>query len=683
MKYPVMSAQPQYVYKAALPDGGIIPNNFTKDEKHLTESENIWFSDNQLCTRPGLTVDSYDPACKAGNFDFIWQKLTFTGVRVMEDGIEKELAYYLHCLDNTHIAVYTYLVDKSKNYTSLGEIMFTGMFVDTFFVPDRLLFLSAGATSGCGIYAFVKTIRDEKEEYAIYECNSERNGWIRHYSSDYYVPTIYINGRGTLFDEVVDAYSNKPIELEQQNLLTGQFKAYFSSDGHSSVFKLPVSNLDDDVFICRVYQAPNDYAEWLLDKGESTKVSDLFGGEVTLTLDRTSGMFSFTSNGEAHPIMKMSRFRSNNIYVFASKTVDKGLETVLGSTVCENFNSFIVLSGSEVDRNAVVLARCSRPLYFPKGAITHVGDSESAVTALKTFGNRLLCFKSDGIYRISLTNGSVYSDNEMLLGVQTDFYKSDTVKNELLYYDHGCIMPKSICVCDNKLIWMDTSHRICLLKSTDSRIKTLSAAVSSKLHDITAEKYETIVGSFNDGYYILWYGNHALAAHISDTDEKTAWYGWKFPDSIKVEDVAEIGGVLRLIVGTGTSGWCHFAELSKGYDLLPDSNEMLVRSDISSCFSTARFDFGCPWLRKAVDSVFIEASSPQSIEISFDNEESSHRLDIMMDNDKAEKHITATYRVRPGLYGVNDVSVTVKSNQPFSVGGLMFCYRKLSEVSGI
>lgn len=680
MRYPVMSAQPQYVYKSAVPDGGINQGSAARAEKYLDDGENMWLSDGLLCTRPGLAVEDTEPIYSSGLFDAVSRPLTFTGARVTIEGEEKELAYYTVSEDGSHIKCYVCLVGGGTGYTSIGTMNFNRISSDTFFTPQRFLFFSAGATYGCGIYAFVTVSDGVTTEYSIYECNAERDGWQRISNSDYYIPTVYINGRGTLYDEVNDAYPEEPIELEQQNLLTGEFKAYFSSDGHSSTFQLPLSGLDSSNVICRIYRTPTQYAEWIVEENESEAAADFFGVEVTLSCDRVSGMLHFTSGGTDHPIMRMAQYRGNNIFVYASKTIENGFARVVGASVCESFNSFIVLSGSEADKNAVTAARTSRPLYFPKGAVTYVGGGENAVTALKAFGNRLLCFKADGIYRITLNDGSTYADNELLVGVENDFYKSDTLKNELLYYRNGCSSPQSICVCGNELLWLDASRNVCVMKNGSSRIYTVSDAVFEDLNELSPED---IKACCYKGCYLLWAGNRVLAAQLNESPEKTAWYKWKFSDDITVDGVAVLGGVPKAAVRVPYKQWSYIAVLAGAYDILPDEHGEVIRSSIPAFFATARYDLGCPQLRKAIDTVFIEAAASQSIEISFGNEEKIHRIDIMMEGDRAERRQTASFRVRPRLYGVCDTVLTVRSDGAFSAGGLMFCYRKLSEAAGV
>ncbi len=693
MLYPAVNKQKQHNFKAGPFNGGVnlLSGEFSQNGQ-LNSCENFWFSNGMLRMRPALNVKQPSIATDYYN-DYIMKPLAFTGVKVYVEGKLKELAYMMVWDEVSHVKMRIFLVDEQGSFTETEPIMFYRVSSESFSIPETVNFFYADPTRGGGIYAFIIRTNESGTSYSsAYEISADYKSWITISQYDFYCPTIYINGRGNMFSDTFadSGYFPEPIELEQLNLLYGEFNAYFSSDGYSSSFQLPISSLDDSAFICRVYRTPSLYTEWVVPAGSSEIETDFLGYNVKLTVDRSAGSFSFSVQAGDYAVPCMTRFRMNNIKITAYKTVADGYNAVASSTGCIQYNSRLYMYGNRYAPNEIVSARLSNPLYFTKSASARVGDKENGITALAVQSNRLIAFKRDCIYSVNVEEGQAYSENEIIIGVESTFYKKDTLTSSLVSNIVGCLSSKTVKLCGNRLVWLGSDGCVYTLTSSNSvdenRIYTISPAVEPLLNKLSVEEHtNTFAATFN-GYYFLFANEKILildyrvkgfrySSDLMGTRENVnnlSWYIWSLPTGVAAVSAACMGKELTVAVQCGKQV-CAFADFSGNIDRWYKDETEIISAPLTASFTTPVLDFGTPHIRKMLNAVYITASGEGELETVFNGESTSHISEIFSNKIK-------TVKIRPDLHSVTDVYITVKGQGNIAVSDITFSYKNSAEV---
>lgn len=176
--------------------------------------------------------------------------------------------------------------------------------------------------------------------------------------------------------------------LEQINKMTGARRVRVSPDGTATTFHLPEQNL-----------ASVDYVQYV---ATGTDIEDydvnLTAGTVTITPAPSEGTNSIEIG-----------------YSVSSDTHDE----ILGMRYAELYNGSqdtrVFVYGDGTNKcfySGVDYDGLPRADYFPDMNVAHVGDANTAITAMIRHYDRLLCFKLDsawsiGYSQITLTDGSI------------------------------------------------------------------------------------------------------------------------------------------------------------------------------------------------------------------------------------------------------------------------------------
>ena len=693
MKYPAVNNQKQRSFKAGPFNGGVnlLSREFSENGQ-ISDCENFWFSNGMLRMRPAIAVK--EPAVSVGpyNTDII-QPLTMTGVKLYIGESLNELAYMLIWDSISQVQMRTFFVNEQGEFIETESIFFNRVSSDSFSIPKRVNFFYADATLGGGVYAFVIRTNELGDSYSTaYEISADFKKWITVNEHDFYCPTVYINGRGNMFSDNFkdNVYFPDPIELEQLNLLYGKFNAYFSSDGYSSSFQLPISSLDDKTFICRVYSTPSNYSEWIIPSGVTHKEIDYLGHTVRLTVNRTTGTFTFSVEAGEYSIPCMSQFRMNNIKVTAYKTVKDGYNEVASSIGCIQYNSRIYMYGNKYAPNEIVSARISNPLYFTKSASARVGDKENGITALAIQNNKLIAFKRDCIYSVNVEEGQAYTENEIIIGIDRTFYKKDELTSTIISNISGCLSEKTVKLCGNRLVWLGEDGYVYTLAysntANENNIYTISPAVEPLLNDLSLEQKKSAFATTYNGYYFLFVGECILildyrvkgfrySSNLTGTRENVtnlSWYIWRLPESVIPVSASSLGKELTVSV-LCENEICAFAEFKGTVDKWFKNETETASCSIKAFFTTPCYDFETPHIRKMFDAVYITASGEGCLETAFNGENTIHISEIFSDDVK-------TLKIRPDLHSVTNAYVSVEGNGNIAVSDITFSYRNSSEV---
>lgn len=688
MKYPSYKSGNTKNYRLRALLGGIDLNEdpVVIPEDKLCEGENMWIKNGMLCSRQGLAIDNPN-VMEVEEYGYCSAPLTITDTIVTVDGEPCNIGYDMvfDSADSRH-TVNVYFVSRQGEFAPAGSLVFNRISSDEFYFAESIYFISGKGTKGCGIYAFVK-ISDYgiNPSYQIFELSLDRSQWLDISISDCYAPIIYINGRGTRYGESVDAYGAAPMTLEQQNLLTGRFKAFYSSDDFSSAFQLPLSGLDDDSpVICRVYRWPGEYTQWIVPEGKQEATASFYGNEITMKCDRQTGYISFAEKGVDFSLPKMPLYNGNNIVFTAYKTEKDGMARVIGSKRAFSYNSRAYVCSNSVCPNEVYSARLSNPLYFPKDSTAVVGETASGITAIAVQNNKLIAFKTNEIYRIDLNEGKRYSTKELLIGEGTDFFRADSITVSNIHTEIGCDCPDSVRLCGNRLVWLNSDGNIYALATTaygkENNIYEISLPIKPRLGAFSVNELKNAFACEHQGKYILFVDQTAFvmdyrvkafgftATYLSEDDvnRALAWYCWSLPDSLNMTSAISTAKGLTLA--------CHTENLKIHYTLcfcgdkdtvlMYNENDQLVEREYPVAYrlKTGLIGFGNEQFYKDLKFLCITASAENWVTIMLTGDGRTVKRKLKLPKNpalvKMLAHLNGFSRMSMTICGEGAVSVT-------------------------
>ncbi len=697
MKYASLKVKESKQYKIPAFDGGIDTSKYDGliPDNCFSDCKNIWSKKGVLINRPAISPNS------DGVVDLLYREygdfikgLTLTDTLVYIDGEPKKICYCVEGDDVSYNIFRPFLADSEGNLTEIGNIEFHRVSQDLYNRFQSVFFMVANATAGSGIYAFFTRCNMEvyPNEYAydIYEASSDLSSWQRLYNDDFYVPTVFMNGRGNNFDyqiESPDAYLEEPVELEPFNMLTGRFKAYFSSDGYSSTFELPFGGLDTQGVLCRVYTTSQTYTNFVVDVTTDYAMGYISGYYVKFKINRSTGTFSFYFNDELFSVPKMSSYGGNNIQITASKTIDNGTAKTIGSKGVVLYGNNIYLYGNSICGNEIYTSSITRPLYIPEKSKVAVGEPSSSVNAMTVVCNKLVAFKDSEIYRIILTKGTAYDVSEFAMNINNTFMKIDTLSCEAVHLQVGCDCPDTLEVCSNRIIWARSDGSLYTLSTTtygkENNIYKISSAIDGVCENISKEDLRQAKSCKRDGFYLLHIGNKVLVVDYrikdfgfpakysgqKDDSSNIAWYIWEYPESLNYSSVISLNGAVLLACYDSSADVWYISLLNGDKDYLLQNNE-LQPYDIECSFKTKYYDFSSPHIRKVIKNMYITECSGERAEITLDggadgiSYKKAFELPSRPDLLKTDMNLSDIKRV----------SITFETSEPFNLCGLIFEY---------
>ncbi len=698
MKYPSLLKKDALEYNVTGFDGGVSFDQIadTIDDNKLSACKNMWYHKGRLSTRSGFAPISDKPLELLDRTLSKFKNLTITDTVYSTAEGSWRLAYLI-CGEISSYRIMKFYLVSASSARQIGEIYFNRVSSDYFPEPVNAFFVVGNPTIGSGIYAFITKSAKGKNSYEVYEAASALDEW-ESVSDKFYVPVIYANGRGTRYNEAhqLNGISyDAPIEPERRNLLDGHFKAYFTSDGLSSMFRLPVSNLDaNEAVVCRVYKDSQSYTEWVIPIGGTSNTKTFKEQEVTVSCDRKLGSVWFSTTSGYYSVPIMTYCNTNNIMIKAVKTVPNGVARVVGSKRCTVFNSRVYVCGNLVNPHEVYSARLTNPLYFPKNSKAIVGESTSEVTALGVQSNKLIAFKADELYRINVTEGKAFFQNASILGENDEFLESDILETQTIHTTIGCDCPDTVRLCGNRLVWLSSSGGVYTLATTtygnENNVYEISMDINSRLQEFHSEDLRKAVAIDNRGCYILICGKLALvmdyrvkgfgysAAYstLRNTDKGIAWYLWELPQALTMSSGFNDGGVM-VVAGCDNSGRLFYLlTMSSDKDRLLCYGEgvEIIEENIKSSFCTKMFDFNRSERYKGIEAVYITANSEGAVDITVtDNTQLCNRSIHLPKS-------LGTVRITPLMKPTERLGVSVSAEAPLSVYGMKFKYKLTTDI---
>lgn len=252
-----------------------------------------------------------------------------------------------------------------------------------------------------------------------------------------YIPTVYINCS-------CEGIGDKD---EEFNLLTGKYKASYSTEEGMSYVILPHENTELSAGVIVEYNGE------ILEE-DKYEISS----ERKITFKK-----SFTPG-------------HNNLVITASVAENKeDREKIAGCTTAEFFGGSssglsegtrVFVAGNEKYANTFFRSALKNPEYFPLSGFEILGDVYDPITCFGKQGGALIIFKKNSIYMSFYE----YSSGEVIF----------TVTN--ISHNRGCDRPLSLASASNRLIWFHSRYGVMCLASVSPQGQKNAVIISGNIN---------------------------------------------------------------------------------------------------------------------------------------------------------------------------------------------------------
>jgi len=643
-------------------DGGIrISKNGHSHSNSLESSKNVWLSNGMLKTRPGI-VTEYNRLLDNLDFQGFYHNYNTADIEISINGeMHQIITEEIEFDDSTYIYL-THFINSQGAPNGRAEMHFQRIDDSNFFRPSKIVFFKGAPQNGCGIFAFVKLVNIEnyKEKTShIYELDAKFSTWNRIVST--YIPTVYINGRGNMYEissASNQAFKGTPTRLEKLNILNGRFHAYYSSDGHSSSFRLPFSNIADDTVECRFYYSLENYIEWVVEATETSATAQIDNVPVILNIDRSKGIFYFTVEAGDYELPLIGHQNENNIRITATKNTDYNLSDVASSVCALSANSKILLANN----NVIFESDYKNPLYFPTDSVIVIGDSDTPITALSLKGGNVIAFKSEETHRIAIKNGVALNFTSLLADNDRVFFSSDSLYSKCISKEIGCKDKNSVLSYGGSFFWQSATGDIYTLNTSDKAI-CLSGNISHLIPSIFIGDSKSFAAK-QDSYNLFLSNHSALIMYYND--KNPIWYYWEFPQDIYFIGAFTLNGKANFLIKSTEGHFCYTANLGGQEDVLLHYTEdyetysLPIKTEIRS----KKIPLGCNNMQKKITTILMDLTA-EKVKISIND-----RLTANIRGPRKEGPV----KLIPCINGCRTLDILLESDKPLELGSIDIDY---------
>jgi hypothetical protein len=699
MKYPAMGNARSY--RVSLPElnGGVyasLPPNQIADNQ-LSDVLNMWYKDGRLQTRPAFVTKSAGQATNIqSNLSIHQYKGGFFSVAYDD--------YSFECI----------VFDKSALFVKDFWIQNSGI---KSIVPVTVNADSTGAVSGNSFLLLIFYKNGDADIFAYNETTK--------YLSEIepYVPTLVKNGEPA----ALAAQPPNGVTFEPKNILGNRFKCSYTTDGKGWIFVLPES-IENAVKISAVYDdgtdvEPKEHSVTVADHVPSQELRNhSFWQETTdrgdkryLRVDvKTNEVWFTDKNGVALDPLPLAD-RGNNVTVTVEQKSAGELSGMKFSTWFGGGSSGlsggtrVFLSGDSADQSLVVWSSLNNPLYYPATNYAYVGNPDSPVTAFGKQSDMLVVFKTDEIYCMQYRQGYTPTAEQLENQEAIDVESAQALFPMFpIHPEIGCDCPDTICLCDNRLVWLNSDGRVYGLFSngqfSENNVRELSKAVEpyllnhskGSLQSASAEKDGNHYFLLVDGdMYVLDYSSNGFSYYSSySTDEKAqkmiAWYRWNIGlNGVQLDReerpyapfLFETERTITLFANAKQSGKnniCSFETADGGKDQSINGEE----ENVHAYFQTKQFDFGNAERLKKINPFYLQITGDDGEKLNLTYLNANKQcLDEYSPVMKGEDLLVCNpIRVTPNANRVRTFGLKVEGDGHIEVGSLTLNYSMMGTV---
>ena len=641
--------------------GGLNLTNLRHEapKNSLRISKNVWQNNGILETRPGIFTQKEWLIGDGEYYDSTPAVTELTSVEYEKDGKIYRLVYKNVDIDISTQICFTSLISKDGSVFKTGQMLFLRTSDDTFYIPQKFNFFvgKPQSHSGTGIFALVKLVNCEnltQTNSKIFELSENLTTWVHVVSS--YIPTVLINGRGNRYEfakQTDQIYTGTPTRLEGLNALTSEFFSYFSSDGYSSTFMLPFSNLSNATVTARFYYSVENYVDWYIGAFQTEGTATVYNVAVKMSINREKGVVSFSTQSGEYALPLVSNRNRNNLRIFASKDTGYSPVDIADADVCLNHNGKIFLGC----KNKIFSSPCENPFYFPIDSVSPIWGEDTQITALAPLEDKLLIFTKSRVYKGHISEGKNLNSYSLLADNDSIFKGPHTVDITCLDPYIGTTQKGAIIPLGKRIVFLSGDGQIYSINQSET--KNISLALGNFIPQICAD-YSTVSAVKEKHNLIFFWDNKALCFDLLNE----AWTFWEFPKTIKFSGAFPTQNGPRLII-LNTESFIHFTANLKGEtDIILKGNyrnSTLHEENIDCHIRTAELGLGCDNAQKSITSITLNIEG-KGAEISV-NDGAKTRISNIKEKDST---ITLTNPVTL----CRNVYMDIKGTAPLKVGSV-------------
>lgn len=673
MKFPTINTAKSKTLHIDAPSGGLNcleVQNFGGFE----ECKNVYKSGDVLKNRPGIYTSEenlLDNADFRGGFSYKYEPVD---VSLNVFGDEKKIFLEKINYDDSTYVYITYFVGSDGVIDYSSRMLFSRSSSSVFFIPENIVFLKGRVRYGLGLFSIVNLVNMEdfsQTETRIFELSSNLSNW--ELVSTAYTPTVLINGRGNRYEYATSSnqvFTGEPTRLEKLNLLTGKFKAYFSTDGRSDSFRLPFSNIANKEVTCRLFYKLGSYAEWKIQAGKNSATIKYLDVDVTMHVDREKGIVYFTVPAGDFEVPLIDHQNENNLLFTATKECNYNLWDIGSCTSYISTDSKNILAKD----NVIFESDCEKPLYFPLDTVTVLGQDNSPITALYNTLDEILAFKKNETYRISIKDGKALNSVSLLADNDAFFYSNDVLQTKLICDNVGCPDKNTVTQENGVTLWQGSNGMFYGLENSGEKVFSVCDKIKPFIETEFYEEPPVYGVNFGE-YSLFFYENKALAVKSTDyeSNKNTSWYCWEFSDNLRFLGACNQLGKPWILCCNTDINVCFTATLQGDCDVLLTNSVYAPKPEnvpIKCSFKCHRLSLGCNNTLKKIESVIIRLKLKKA---------------KVMINDRLEadicRHLNSdeyfSARLAPGLCGVDSINVSLRGEAPLCVGNIDINYTEL------
>lgn len=683
MEFPAMGKSKHYTVNVPELKGGLnlhdAPNMV--DDDQLTDCLNMWWKDGALRTRPGF---QYSP-----------------GMQIPQSKGNLYRTSYHDWIGDYHIYIDFYRGSSSAcSYGNDG--VWDASKINETVTFDRtscsMMLTDCGRTPALSKSGLAGFYYDGREPNIVTFEKGHTNWSSVSYA---YEPTVMISGRG-VETNMLGNYESDGYMIEGFNMLTSKFRCQFTTDGKSTMFKLPTSELDNMEVTVRLIELTGNIIDWEIPAGRSFSseehlINDTYSAVVYL--NRATGNITFmkSGNGEAMQIAPNPSIK-NNLRVRAGISNTAQKQKICSMRFCTwfggdrsglNGGTRLFVSGNPNFPNLVHWSGIDDLLYFPENNYAYVGSANQRVTAFGKQGNILVIFKENEMYYAeyvaseNITAEDVMNNKVVDVSSNMARFPITPINSKI-----GCDCPGTIKLCNNRLIWATSDGHVYSLMGTNqysernvrSIAENIAPALSkhspSELKEARScdcgGRYFLLVGS---EIYVLDYMDSAFQYFSSYNDDRKAaknmpWHIWDVSiPGVKWIDIVSDGTKMFLLSNELYNKNEYFVNYL--LDGVSDNVFSQGRSlSVKSYAQTKSFDFGRPDFKKKINQLYIGENNGGIIGLSYVSD-GYERPDLIV------KSHNGIIRVTPNICGVRQLGLKIETDTPLALTGMMIKYSLL------
>ena len=675
MKYVNLKQKKREILQIQAPNKGM---NLLKPTVHLEEGEigfskNVIFDGGILKTRNGINAQNVlDTSIVPGYEQYEYFS---TDTKVLYKGEVKRIVVAGTLYADSHYYMLVYLVGSKGDVTSLGCMHFNRIDDNTFYIPKNVIFYQGECQSGGGFFAFVTTENFENEQmksYSVFEIDDNWTMWERAYG--YYTPVVYINGRGNSYEEARgdnQVSSLKPMALEAPNMLYNRFYAYYTSDGYSSAFRLPYTQIKNHAVTCKIYRSATEYTEWLVSPDNTSATQSFLGQSVTFHIDRNTGVFNFTSSAGNYSVPITTSYRENNIRIAASKEFNDSFNDVVSCTFCANIGSKIIFAGGK-QNNRLYYTTYQNPLYFPMPQDNEIGSPDKKVTAVYEYNDGIYMFKENEIFSVKITGGKAVNSTALLADEGKIFNEKVDFKIDCINDSIGSVRKNTVSCINGRLIWQEKNGNV-YTSISNGKTECLTNTIKPIFEKIKFD--DTSVAVVLGEKYYLCCKNNVLVFDISQSMENCSKYYWEFPLELKICGIMNMNGGLLLLCSDKYKSVGYTALFTDSADNIIVNKTEQLKKKIPSFVKFKGYYLGDNSQKKNIYTVFLRLSLQGKTKIKIGQD--SHFEEYTLRKNGFSFNGQDVIKLLPSLNGVDLVEITLDSEDNIAFSSAEIYFRKI------